>query len=239
VGDLWFHFLQNPSDTSLNKQWSGATIVADYFGGGLPAKAHFSPGKGIHYADTNFVLLALAAEKLTGKSLAENCRERILDPLGMKQTYLEWYEPKRGDRLAHHFLNFGSQGGGNVDVVAAKLNTSADWAGGGLVSTVEDLNVFVRAIFSGKLFQHKATLEEMTKPLGTLPDGSEYGLGLMKSTTEAKQHAYWGHAGFWGVGMFYCPANNVSVVFCRNQPADIGKELNIFDEVLDEVGLFR
>ena len=59
----------------------------------------------------------------------------------MKHTYLEWYEPKRGDRLAHHFLNLADKGGGNVDIVAAKLNTSADWAGGGLVSTVEDLNV--------------------------------------------------------------------------------------------------
>lgn len=239
VGDLWFQFLQNPSETSLNRQWSGAAIIADYFQGGLPSKAHFPPGSGIHYADTNFVLLALAAEKLTGKSLAENYRERILDRLGMKHTYLEWYEPQRGDRLAHHFLNLGFKGGGNVDVVAAKLNTSADWAGGGLVSTVEDLNVFVRAVFSGKLLQHKTTLEEMTKPLGTLAEGSEYGLGLMKSTTEAKQHAYWGHAGFWGVGMYYCPASDVSVVFCRNQLADIGKELNALDETLDEVGLFR
>ena len=39
--------------------------------------------------------------------------------------------------------------------------------------------------------------------------------------------------------MFYCPATDVSVVFCRNQPGDIGKELNAFQEALDDVGLFR
>ena len=60
----------------------------------------------------------------------------------MKHTYLEWYEPKRGDLLAHHFLNTADKGGENIDMVAAKANTSADWAGGGLVSTVEDLNCF-------------------------------------------------------------------------------------------------
>ena len=61
----------------------------------------------------------------------------------------------------------------------------------------------------------------------------------MKSATESRQHAYWGHTGYWGVGMFYCPATDVSVVFCRNQPGDIGKELNAFQEALDDVGLFR
>ena len=70
-------------------------------------------------------------------------------------------------------MDLADKGGGNVDIVAAKLNTSADWAGGGLVSTVEDLNVFIRAIFSDKLFQHKAALDEMTKPLGTLLNGKE------------------------------------------------------------------
>jgi D-alanyl-D-alanine carboxypeptidase len=240
VCDLWLQVLLNPGGKGATKQWSPNDIIADYFKSGLPAKAKFSPGSGgINYADTNFVLLALAAEKLTGKSLAENYRERILDRLGMEHTYLEWYEPKRGDRLAHHFVNLDYKGGGNVDVVAAKLNTSADWAGSGLVSTVEDLNVFVRAIFSGKLFQHKATLKEMTKPLGTLPDGNEYCLGLTKSVTECGQHAYWGHGGLWGAGMFYCPASTVSVVFCRNQPGDIGKELSVFHETLDDVGLFR
>lgn len=239
VGDLWGQVLLKPGGTSANRQWSGSAIIADYFVSGLPAKAKFSPGNGIYYADTNFVLLAVAAEKLTGKSLAENYRERILDRLGMGNTYLEWYEPKRGDRLAHHFVNLADKGGGNVDVVTAKLNTSADWAGGGVVSTVADLNVFIRALFSGTLFQHKATLDEMTKPLATLPTGIEYGLGLMKSVTECGQHAYWGHAGYWGVGMFYCPASDVSVVFCRNQPGDIGKELNDIQEVLNDVGLFR
>jgi len=239
VGDLWSQVLLQPGGTSANRQWSGSAIIADYFASGLPAKAKFSPGNGIYYADTNFVLLAVAAEKLTGKTLAENYRERILDRLGMEHTYLEWYEPKRGDRLAHHFVNLADQGGGNVDVVTAKLNTSADWAGGGLVSTVEDLNVFIRALFSGRLFQHKATLDEMTKPLATLPTGMEYGLGLMKLVTECGHHAYWGHAGYWGVGTFYCPVSGVSVVFCRNQPGDIGKELNDIQEVLNDVGLFR
>ena len=107
-GRRGFRMLIKPGSTGLNRQWTPADIIADYFRSGLPAKAKFPPGNGIEYADTNFVLLAIAAEKLTGKSLAVNYRERILDRLGMDHTYLEWYEPKRGNLLAHHFLSNGS-----------------------------------------------------------------------------------------------------------------------------------
>ena len=135
-----------------------------------------------------------------------------------------------------------AKGGGNVDIVASKHNLSADWAGGGLVSTVEDLNDFIRAIFSGKLFRDKSTLAEMTKSLGQFPDGSEYGLGIRKWAAQRKQRVYLGHTGFWGVGMFYCPATDVSVVFCRNQPGGpttIWDTLDVFDNALEDLGFVR
>ncbi len=242
LGEAWFQDVVKPGSTGLNRQWTPAGIIADYFRSGLAAKAKFPPGNGIEYADTNFVLLAIAVEKLTGKSLAVNYRERILDRLGMDHTYLEWYEPKRGNLLAHHFLSNADKDGGNIDVVATKANTSADWAGGGLVSTVEDLNCFIRVLFSGQLFQNRSTLDEMTKLLGTFPDGSEYGLGIRQWVTQRKQRVYYGHTGYWGVGMFYCPATDLSVVFCRNHPGEpttIWDTLDVFDGVLDDVGLFR
>ena len=157
----------------------------------------------------------------------------------MEHTYLEWYEPKRGDRLAHHFVDFTGKGGGNVDIVATKHNTSADWAGGGLVSTVDDLNCFIRALFSGKLFQHKATLEQMTKPHGRFAEGQEYGLGIRMNVTNRGQRTYLGHFGYWGVGMFYCPAHDVSLVYCRNQPGKCIEDLDSLDELVGQVGLIR
>jgi len=103
-GEAWFEDVLKPGSTGLNKQWSPTEIIAEYFNSGLPATSKFSPGNGIHYADTNFVLLAIAVEKLTGKPLAVSYRERLFDRLGLENTYLEWYEPKRDDLLAHHFL---------------------------------------------------------------------------------------------------------------------------------------
>lgn len=241
LADAWFQDLLKPGSTGMNRQWSPATMLADYFCSDLPAKAKFSPGNGISYSDTNFVLLGIAVERLTDKPLEVNYRERIFDKLGMHRTYLEWYEPKRGDLLAHHFVNLADRGAGNLDIVAAKGNTSGDWAAGGLVSTVEDLNRFIRALFLGKLFRERSTLAEMLKPLGQFPDGSEYGLGIRKTVTEHKRRAYFGHTGFWGIGMFYCPAHEVSVVFCQNQTGGptIWENLDVFDSALEDAWLVR
>ena len=131
--EAWIRDVIKPGPAGLkDKQWSPAEIVVLYFRSGLPSRAKFLPGMGFNYADTNFVLLAIAVEELTGKPLAVNYRERILDRLGMEHTYLEWYEPKRGDLLAHHFVDATDKGSGIIDVIAVKANTSCDWAGGGL-----------------------------------------------------------------------------------------------------------
>ena len=46
LGEAWFQDVVKPGTTGLNKQWSPADIIADYFRSGLPAKAKFSPGNG-------------------------------------------------------------------------------------------------------------------------------------------------------------------------------------------------
>jgi CubicO group peptidase (beta-lactamase class C family) len=46
----------------------------------------YPPGTNWNYAHTNYVLLGLALEKITGKDLATALRERVLDPLGLVHT---------------------------------------------------------------------------------------------------------------------------------------------------------
>ncbi len=48
----------------------------------------FAPGEGWEYSTTNFILLGMAAEAATGKTLDQLYQERIFDPLGMENTYL-------------------------------------------------------------------------------------------------------------------------------------------------------
>jgi CubicO group peptidase (beta-lactamase class C family) len=101
----------------------------------------FPPGQGFHYSDTNYQLLGLIIQNVTGKALHEVYRERLFNPLGMNNTYVEFYETPRpalpGRDLSHVYL-------GLLDYTDLRA-ISADWACGGLASTTEDLNRFIRA----------------------------------------------------------------------------------------------
>jgi CubicO group peptidase (beta-lactamase class C family) len=48
----------------------------------------FKPGTRFTYSNTNFVLLAMIVEKITGKPFPEFMKEKFFDPLGMKHTYI-------------------------------------------------------------------------------------------------------------------------------------------------------
>src|SRR4030095_13275534 len=53
----------------------------------LGKKPLFPAGKGYKYADTNYILVGLIVEKVTGNSLYDEVSRRLLKPLGLTQTY--------------------------------------------------------------------------------------------------------------------------------------------------------
>ena len=191
----------------LNKHqnWDSKKLMKYYFKYGLNKKAHFVPDSGYYYSDVNYFLLGLIIEKISGQTLAKQLRSRLFEPLKMNNTYFEYYEPEMGNgKMAHSFL-------GKRDITKT-LNTSYDWAGGGVISNTTDLASFLKGLFECKLFKNSSTLKEMTTFLPhTLKSGkiSYYGLGLYKYDFD---NEYYGHGGFWGSLIAYCPANKT--IFC-------------------------
>lgn len=203
--DAAFRFYLNEY---LQKQqaWNSEKLMRHYYKYGLNRKTHFVPDSGYYYSDVNYFLLGLIIEKISGKTLAQQFRKRIFEPLQMSQTYFEYYEPAIGSgKMAHSFL-------GKRDITKI-LNTSYDWAGGGVVSTNADLATFLRGIFEGKLYKNDSSLFLMTTMLPhTLKSGrvSYYGLGLYQYTFNGEK--YYGHGGFWGSIIAYNPTKKV--IFC-------------------------
>lgn len=177
----------------------------------------FPPGQGYHYADTNYQLLGLIIQNVTGKALHEVYRERLFDPLGMNNTYVEHYETPRpaiaSRGLSHVFF-------GELDYTDLRA-ISADWAGGGLASTTEDLNRFVRAFVDDKIFQTAASKNAMLAWGNTSEPALKYGLGVARLDYSAiginGVGAIIGHDGFPGSFMFYWPEQDVTIVGTINQ----------------------
>ena len=84
----------------------------------------FEPGTRSLYSNTNYIVLGLIAEKVTGRTVEHLLQTRIFDPAGMTATSLEW------DRVSEPPIAHGYDQGN--DVTAADL--SLIWTAGGVVS---------------------------------------------------------------------------------------------------------
>lgn len=193
------------------QNWDPEKLLKRYYKYGLNKDAHFAPDSGYFYSDVNYFLLGLIVEKISGQKLAQQFRARIFEPLKMTQTYFEYYESPLGEgKTAHSYLGKRN--------ITKTLNTSYDWAGGGVVSTTSDLAVFLKALFNGNLYQQESTLQAMTRMLPhTLQSGkvSYYGLGLYQYTFNGD--IYYGHGGFWGSLIVYSPSKNITFCGSINQ----------------------
>ena len=86
------------------------------------------------------------------------------------------------------------------------VNTSFDWGGGDLISSTSDLNIFIRSLLTGKLFNDSKTLQQMVNfeddSINTTPKKRKiaYGMGLQQK--KIGQHNFIGHISAYG-GMYF------------------------------------
>ncbi|MEV4126781.1 serine hydrolase domain-containing protein [Nocardia sp. NPDC049707] len=153
----------------------------------------FEPGAQFRYTNTNYVLLGMLIEHITGRSLAAEISSRILEPLALHDTYI----PLAGDTglrdpHPHGYRNVDGKWVDATDMEAA-------WAGaaGAIISTGADVNRFFTALVTGKLLPAPQLAQmEQTMPMSSVT-GMDYGLGLIRFQlpcgNETKQ--VWGHSG--------------------------------------------
>jgi D-alanyl-D-alanine carboxypeptidase len=186
-----------------NRMWRPAELVE----AAVEAKRLlFLPGTDFSYGDTGYVLVGLAIEQLVDRPLAEAYRSLIFAPLAMDATYLEWHEPPRGSPVSHHY-------DGDRDLLP--LNTSFDWAGGGLVTTAGDLVRFVQGLFGKALFEQR-WLGELTTWRNQLRWSSDssarylrYGLGVGANLACGEEII--GATGVWGAFAYFWPAGDAAI----------------------------
>jgi D-alanyl-D-alanine carboxypeptidase len=191
--------------------------VLNYYLNSGQADAHWAaPGSVFRYSDTAYVIIALFLEHLTGRQLALLLEERIFTPLQMNGTYLAYDADPIG--LGPARTPEADVWAGTLPMLSSGYSLSADWGGGGVVSTARDLSVFLRALLRGGFFRSAATLEAMTNWIA--PEGlalPRLGMGLGIQRFAAGQCEVWGHTGSWGARMFYEPMSGIIFTGTINQ----------------------
>ena len=163
--------------------WPPATLVA-------LAMSHppvSEPGVAWAYSNTNYILVGQVIEAVTGHTLDEELKTRIFEPLELDATSFDT-SPAIVGAYAHGYANLGEAAPTDVTLV----DPSAAWAaGGGIVSTAEDVADFYAALLGGDLLSPSSLAEMQTAVPAR--DGLAYGLGIAEVAVPCG--AAWGHKG--------------------------------------------
>jgi len=189
----------------------------------------FPPGGGFQYSDTGYNLLGLIIEGVTGSPLHEVMREFLFEPLGMCHTYRPAYEPPRpsisGRPPSERYF-------GDVECSLATSVMTADWGGGGLISTTGNLHRFLRAFVDNRIFAETATRNAMLEWIESGPF-HRYGFGIAEVDFDRSDNPLhtglgrvWGHAGSSQNFMYYWPERDMIIIGTLNQ---IAGESDVYD----------
>ncbi|MES5820263.1 serine hydrolase domain-containing protein [Streptomyces sp. RG80] len=180
---LGIDFLQTRYD-----DWTPRQVIAL----ALQNPPQFEPGTSWKYSNTNYLLIGLIIEKLTGRPYAQEIARRVTGPLGMRATYFPGTDP-HVPAPTRHYSTFTEDPGKIYDVT--ELNPSWAWAAGEMITNASDLNRLYAALLGGRLLR-PAQLAQMTATVST--EGNlarqRYGLGLIEYETTCGVKV-WGHSG--------------------------------------------
>jgi D-alanyl-D-alanine carboxypeptidase len=172
----------------------------------------FAPGTAAEYCDSNYYLLGMIAEKVTGDSLGEVIRDQILRPLRLTDTSYP-----TGQSLPRPFAH-GYFGG--VDLTdpltdATVINPAVGGGAGAMQSTLGDLRKWAKALATGRLLSRSLQAQRLqTVPFPNPgPVDVSYGLGIFKLDNLL------GHNGAvigYSTALFYLPSNGATIVVWGN-----------------------
>ncbi|MCK5580551.1 MAG: beta-lactamase family protein [Candidatus Omnitrophica bacterium] len=177
--------------------------------------SHFPPGKGFHYSDTGYHILGLIIEKTTSMPFHAALKQHIFQPLKMDHSYLAQYsEPivKSDYPVANIYVDDSK-----IDVTQHR-SLSIDYAGGGIVSTSDDLLTFMKALAKHVIISEN--IFEKMKDWARFFPGIDYGYGIMNIKTiplfMPKKYNSWGNAGSTGSFLFYHPEMDAYLIGSLN-----------------------
>ena len=192
----------------------------------------FTPGDRFLYSNTDYVVLGLLVEKVTGDSYANELSRRVLGPAGLRHTYIAGHDPRLRQPSAHGYEAVNSS---TRLTDLTTYNMSVAWASGDIVSTLHDVNLFYAALLGGRLLP-PTLLRQMQQSEPAFP-GFEYGLGL--GHTEMCGQQIWGHQGGvpgYGTYSFTSPESGRQITISVNRSLTLGSaaETEISTLIADE-----
>jgi D-alanyl-D-alanine carboxypeptidase len=175
------------------RTWSPEARLAYLFDAPPP----FPAGEGWAYSDTNYIMLGMVLERVTGTPYEDLLRGRLLDPLRLESTIPSNHplldgvvQGYAGDE--HLFGAFDEVIGPDGRL---ELNPQFEWTGGGVASTAADLARWTHLLHEGPVLPAELRDEMLRTVPHALGPGVGYGLGVI--VRETPLGPAWGHSGYF------------------------------------------
>ncbi|MFF1904430.1 serine hydrolase domain-containing protein [Kitasatospora sp. NPDC058218] len=140
----------------------------------------YTPGTKYAYSNTDYVLMGLAVEHLTGRAYADLLREEIIEPLKLRQTSFVVPEKSIAGPHITGYLTNDDRTKPLLD--STEQTASWLWSAGGVISSAADMDRFLTALLAGSAggLVSDDSLRQMTDVLPTPTAKISYGLGVRR-----------------------------------------------------------
>lgn len=180
----------------------------------------FAPGEQVRYSDSNYILLGVLIEEVTGQSPATEIQRRIFEPLGMTSSSFPltaWMpEPAMHGYFAENL--------GDPLIDVTRSNPGFPWTAGAVISTLADLRTWSVALAEGTLLTPETQQARLqTRPFQGTPVAVGYGLGVLTFNGLIGHNG--GIAGYssW---MLHDPDTSATLVIVVNRSGETGGTAN-------------
>jgi D-alanyl-D-alanine carboxypeptidase len=201
-----------------DKAWSPEEEIA-YL---LDAQPPFAAGQGWDYSDTNYIVLGMILEDITGTKLYDEVRKRFLEPLKLTRVV-----PTTSRRIPGLIPGYAGPRDplGLPDEIMVKgefvINPQFEWTGGGFATSPLDLARWGRELYAGRALSERARklMLDAAVPAKLGPE-TKYGLGVIVRQTPVG--TAWGHSGFFPgylTEMAYFPDLGIALAIQVNSSA--------------------
>ncbi|WP_210245222.1 serine hydrolase domain-containing protein [Martelella alba] len=183
---------------------------------GLDESPIFEPGARFDYSNTNTVLLGEVIEKVTGKPVGDVFKAQIFEPLGLNNTFWPGTSSDIPAPYPQGFTMQGNEATPDTPTNATDWNPSWGWTAGGMISSLDDLLTYGRALGTGQGLLDPAAQEVR---LASFPSPAGYGIGM------GCVGGWVGHTGElpgYNTTVFYDTASDTTVVVQTNSDIPSG-----------------
>ncbi|HMR82234.1 MAG TPA: serine hydrolase domain-containing protein [Niabella sp.] len=207
--------------------WTPDHILSKY----LIKPPLFTRESSFSYSNTNYLILGMIIEQVTGNQFHQELRRRILQPLGLRKTFMPPYE-KPAAKMIRNWTDWNRDGvPDDASVMHGRGFASTIYTAGAMVSHPEDLVKFCYLLHSGKLLGGLTPMLYDFSDVSVGPSNNGYGLGVMRYDLHDK--TYYGHSGdingFTNI-VIYSPADDLTLAIMINK--DLQDRISLCKDLL-------